>query len=38
MELLVTNRKIEDIWAESMIKQISHEIDQNIIERIKYGT
>jgi len=38
MELLVTNRKIEDMWCEAMIEQISQEIDQNIIERIKYGT
>ena len=38
MELLVANRNIEDIWAVSMIEQISHKIDQNIIERIKYGT
>jgi len=38
MELLVTKRKIEDCLTESLIEQLSQTINQNIIERIKYGT
>lgn len=37
MKLLITNRNLEDMLAETMIEEISQQINQNIIERINNG-
>jgi len=38
MELLTINRKPEDMLSEAIIEQLSQEINQNIINRIKNGS